>query len=163
MAKTWQQMTRRERRIAVAKDVVADILAARYEVRQGYSYVRSDAAPETLDGQEWAEQLGYCTVCARGALMVTKLRNYDNWKADDVIGRPPSFTHTRVEPVETTLALHDCFSEAQLLVIERYFERDQWSDTHCADDRLLAIMQNIVDHDGRFVPSVEYEIVNGVP
>jgi hypothetical protein len=162
MAKTWQQMSRRERRIAVAKDVIADILAAKYKVRQSYGYVKSDAMPETLDGQEWAEQLGYCTVCARGALMVTKLRNYDNWKANDAIGCTPTSSRTRVEPVETTLALHDCFSEARLLVIERYFEKDQWSGTHCADDRLLAIMQNIIDHKGTFKPSVEYEIVDGV-
>ena len=62
---------------------------------------------------------------------------------------------------DTTMALKDAFSETELELIERAFERNysyfSWGPDNDAD-RLLAIMQNIVDHNGKFKPSVEYVV-----
>ena len=65
--------------------------------------------------------------------------------------------------------LSDCFTEKMLNTIENVFEKQsiiaggkrRWSPMHHIEDdsdRMLAICQNIIDHDGEFRPFADYEV-----
>lgn len=124
-----------------------------------------------------------CKVCAIGSLFIRYLVNLDNFTlpeysiseyADDIT----------IDDDDMIKHLNDCFTPEELRFIEAAFEmtnshyklhfnryllleeEDNFLDACMkfgADfedpaDRLLAIMQNIVDHKGEFKPKVRYEI-----
>ena len=177
MKKTWEEMTRSERKVAVAKDVRAHILAKSFKVTPGiYIRTRKDI-DELLDSQSQAQcllsaKINKCEACARGVMMLVKVAKWNHWDGD--------FDY--VDNDKTTNALEDAFTEEELDLIECFFERsctfvegeyfdnqyEAFAEKYGAspinwgpnkpDDRLLCIMQNIIDHDGEFKPEVEYEI-----
>jgi hypothetical protein len=158
MAK-WEEMTRAERRVAVAKDVIKAINAGRFITASctGYVVEREQHVPFTENTQSWARKAlkSKCAVCARGAMMLCKVANYNNYTVDseyaaelDVWG---------VGQTDTTAALKDCFRIEQLAHIESAFENG-WSEIDDDESRLMAIMQCIIDHKGTFKADAEYEV-----
>lgn len=179
MKKTWEEMTRSERKVAVAKDVKAHILAKSLKILQGAYLTYWKDLERLPDSQSQAQCLlsakkNKCEACARGAMMLAKVAKWNNWNGNFDIG---------VSSYDTTEALKDAFSQEELNLIEACFERspgfvkdtydfpinngafvkeygvsaESWGPNK-PDDRLLCIMQNIIDHDGEFKPEVEYEI-----
>lgn len=174
MAK-WKEMTKSERRVAVAKDVINQLYANKFIVETGiYFQVRNEkledkyyyANPETNQKDIQcllSKGTKVCYVCARGAMMVSKIDKFNNSHIE-FFGSSSS----------TTEALKDCFTEKQLLLIEACFERtssflnkydkeirefyENWGPNN-PEDRLMCIMQNIIDHKGVFKPKVKYEVV----
>lgn len=164
MAKSYKNMTREERRIAIAEDVIKHLDAM--DIRSGYGYVvGSEQVMDNFDGEvneksskKIAEEMKQsCAMCARGAMMICKIAKFDNYK----------FCYSEINNTETLYALEDAFNYYELYEIEEAFENfyhdsnftaRYWSDINDPKDRLLAIMQNIVDN-GRFNPQIEYEIV----
>lgn len=128
-----------------------------------------------------------CTACALGSMFLAKIKlgNQVHWGDLNVSH------NEEIEVDVDSLFEHllHYFSKKQICLIESAYEQhlrrfsDFGSYTHIVNrypadddeaqalkfgsrfqnhkDRLLAIMQNIVDHDGEFVPSVEYVIVTG--
>jgi tRNA(Arg) A34 adenosine deaminase TadA len=184
--KTWEELTPNQRKTELALDVIQHIHARSITMAQaGYiSQKLQDVADYQKAGREIekieAEPLGrkscrvireHCTMCARGALLISRIDKFNHLTWDDIGGR------ARVGQWNTTVALDGAFSNYELLVIECAFERTRdfmgflsagkphgrdaelfGKDHPDPDMRMLAIMQNIVDHDGDFVPSVRYEI-----
>jgi hypothetical protein len=165
MSTAYDKMTRAERRVAIAKDVIKHIQAKRLKVKSSYGYVVHDKGWDELTGvietegkaTKVAEKLKEeCTVCARGAMMLCKVSKYNHYEFEKGWG---------ISCASTTDALKDAFSEEQLNLIEDAFElcgvsQDSWlRQILDAEDRLLAIMQNIVDHNGSFKPNAAYEVV----
>jgi hypothetical protein len=181
MKKTWEEMTRSERKVAVAKDVRAHILAKSFKVTPGtYLNVYKDL-DELPDSQSQAQcllstKINKCEACARGAMMLVKVAKWNHWDGN---------FDFRIDNYKTFKALEDAFTEEELNLIECIFERScnfMDSEEECyfdnedgvfaerygaspikwgpnkPDDRLLCIMQSIIDHDGEFKPEVEYEI-----
>ena len=166
MSTAYDKMTRAERRVAIAKDVIKHIKARQLRVRSCYGYVVHaagwDGINEAVEGSEKASEVaeklkGECTVCARGAMMLCKVSKFNHYEFERGRG---------ISSVSTTDALKDAFSERQLNEIEDAFELNgdhyvsSWfREIPDASDRLLAIMQNIVDHNGTFKPQVAYEVI----
>lgn len=174
MKKTWEKMTRSERKVAVAKDVKAHILAKSFKVKQG-TYLNINKDIEELPNSQLQAQCllsakkDKCEACARGAMMLCKVAKWNNW--DDRFNE-------YIEQWDTSNALSDAFDDEELDLIECFFEQSAIFSSLCcteefvkkygadpytwgpndAEDRLLCIMQNIIDHGGDFKPEVEYEI-----
>lgn len=151
----YKKMTRAQRKVAIAKEVISNINIMK--IRAHHAYVSdSDSIPIQKTSQQVAEKAKKkCTVCARGAMLLCKVAKYNNY--DFLIFGEGYMIGSH----DTTMALKDAFSETELELIERAFERNysysSWGPDNDAD-RLLAIMQNIVDHNGKFKPSVEYVV-----
>lgn len=170
-------MTRKEKKVAIAKDVIANIHMKKLNVKANNGYVESsdkdleydkDILCQYLPSEQVAELLKpSCQICARGAMMICKVAKFDNFD----LGR-----YSLEEELSTTEALKDAFSEEELGQIEAAFELwgpgspmgehkrlsheelENWESIEKDEDRLLAIMQNIVDHGGEFKPEVKYEV-----
>lgn len=148
----WEEMTRAQRRVAVAKDVIKAVKAKKFNVLAFNAYIEGDMPIEAGRERQWAKtslKQARCTVCARGGMMLCKVAKYNNFEI------PSESSGLYAGGAETTLALSDCFTEKQLLDIEHAFE-NCWCDIEDDADRLTAIMQNIIDHNGTFKPSVQY-------
>lgn len=168
-ADKYKAMSKQERRVAIAKDVIAAIHAKAFMAIKTGAYVFTDKDYELLDQQTAKEIMPACSVCARGAMLMCRIAKYNH---AEVIGY--------VTQSDTRDALADAFTPAQLDLIEAAFERRDcrgadWGTTETlrrrfesafdfgrdhseSEDRLLAIMQNIVDHDGEFKPKVRYVV-----
>lgn len=166
MTKTYNEMAiRAERRVAIAKDVISHIQASKLKVEENCGYVRhpkgagamSNIATSTSNTKELANKLKeQCCVCALGAMMLCKIEKFNNYKFN-----LQNSGYISIFDVYT--ALEDVITETQLCDIERAFEKTDpnspYNEISNPIDRLLAIMQNIIDHDGIFKPNVTYKII----
>jgi len=181
MAQQWEDMTSAERRVALAEDVLASLEANEIALAAATGYI-------TAKNQDWEEKQYLkdydpdkciskqkcnsikknCTMCARGALMMARIDKYNSitWERTGRLINVRGFVTSNV--------LSDAFSAYQLKQIECAFERSPAHLKHStggmdaarfgshitnANLRMMAICQNIIDHDGEFCPSVQYEIV----
>lgn len=165
MSTAYDKMTRAERRVAIAKDVIKHIKAQQLKVKTSYGYVKhpqgmaalEHIAKSAYNDKDLANKLKQeCGVCARGAMMLCKVAKFNNYNFDIQ-------NYGYLGGWDTFEALRDAFSMDQLDAIERAFEGTDLESVfvHIQDpsDRLLAIMQNIVDHNGTFKPQVAYEVI----
>jgi hypothetical protein len=93
-----------------------------------------------------------CEVCAQGALFVAAVRRFNEFPAKGMIGR---FIVTQRE---LFIYLSKWFPDEDLNAIEDYFEGfsegGDFAETYVdATDRMMRIMQNIIDNDGDFSPT----------
>lgn len=174
--KPFFKMKPAERRVEIAKDVISRIKAGTFVAHHGV-YIKN----EKLENDECSENavcktdiflkdLGKCEVCARGALLLSRLIiNPHTIRKIDLLGEIESYNEYGSSWDEE----YD-FNRFQLETIETAFEGRELGDlpwdhveeciefckgVKSPEDRLLMIMQNIIDHNGTFVPSVKYEIV----
>lgn len=181
MSKSYNSMSITDRKIAIAKDVIANIYANTLTIKDNSGYVvaknNSDYDEDDIsvlkkyfDSQKIAEMLkGSCEVCARGAMMLCKVSKFNNYEFGD-----------EIYSADTTDALSDAFDDFELYQIESAFEGkimssmydledgdfdelnemyEAWLFIRDPKDRMLAIMQNLIDHNGKFKPEVLYEAV----
>lgn len=189
----------REKRLAIAKDVIEQLDAHAYNVRMnvyatidGINFLTDDASKrlgarfQTTDLQTIVRSNPECTVCAVGSLLLSAARLYNEMSVEDVA--TPDSTSGIAD------ALSPYFDLRQLVLIELAFEgrnyglllnerlfridyTDQWRSveepeiliTHetvraakeYLENRLLdpdhdgalrKIMENIIEHNGEFVP-----------
>lgn len=172
--KKLSQLSDVQKRIAVCKDVIANIQAAQLNVVPNNGYIVG-LNMELEDSDVIHHMLPLikkkCEVCARGAMMICKIDKFNSCNYINL---------NDVEQSDTAEQL-DFFEEDQLNLIETAFELSDMSDgygrynyNHSKEtidaikfgedfddpsDRLMAIMQNIVDHKGEFKPEVRYSIV----
>lgn len=156
------ELSPREQRLVIAEDVLAQLDAKRLNA-QVDCYVGLDTGYRYLgrDLQPIFRRLETCRVCALGALFVTRVQNYNDFQLS------ASESNLRGSPKASRWALA-CFSSLQLDCIENAFEQRRLhvgtenSQLHLRaagmysgmlepEERLRAIMQNILDNDGRFV------------
>lgn len=166
-------MSKKEKRIAICQDVIKQIRANNLKLECG-SYVVSPKEKFSYSGKNVSKEdcdtlRESCYVCALGSMLISRIDLYNKITWNDV-----DFNHGW--SYQVMKALRTYFKESQLILIEAAFEIDQikysmevnkssieeailfGKDHDYLDDRLLCIMQNIIDHDGKFVPSVRYRI-----
>lgn len=154
-----------KQRVLLAKDVLKRIRSKQLiiEAQKGYLDIE---IPESLERQELQpflkEMEEPCTVCALGAMFYCKVDRFNQYVV-------PYGTYT-LDQSDIHAALKGIFSQQQLLCIEAAFEYTaRWGRLKSEDaaelgraavmydriieddDRLIAIIQNIIDHKGTFV------------
>lgn len=202
--KPYSRMTKAERKVAIAKDVIGSLHAMSVMSGNGYitenetttdlSILREFGISDKLIAGKAKEK---CTVCARGAMMLCKIEKFNHFGFDKCVGynHDPIETFDDISQDDTAAALADAFTEDELDDIEGCFElciadnredefdddddydgyyirndiktsygkayhkyQKHWEDITDDKDRLMAIMQNIVDHKGEFKPEVPYVV-----
>lgn len=167
-----------EMAVAVAKDVIAQIQSreqggAGYVAHDGI-YVHTDYhfESDTGDLQQYIPDMikGKCDVCAKGALFLSKTLLFNNVDVRRYMSRwNTGFFVDRHHYMEEDLT--DVFDRANLGLIETAFERyyghahDRGNNPALTDramefgyahsdpkDRMIAIMTNIIDNNGHFIP-----------
>ena len=174
--KPFSKMKPWERRVEIAKDVIASIKTNKFLPRFGV-YIKNKKLEQFEDEKsidvsncktdEIVRDLGKCEVCARGALFLSRfVINPLTMSKNSIMRDLFDFSEYGDEGYE--------FNKFQLESIEIAFEGREIGDlpwehveeciefckgVKSPEYRLLMIMQNIIDHNGTFVPSVKYEIV----
>ena len=164
-------MSRPERRVAIAKDVLSQIHTRKIKVKTGFYLHPVKVRVESSRNEQIREIKKKCSACARGSMMLCRL-GYDTKHdlQDIVIGGGSFMGYVKANRSDTSDILSDAFTERQLNTIENAFECDLvieefkgqnvYMYSHLKPkDRLIAIMQNIIDHNGEYKHDVEYEVV----
>lgn len=155
--------------VLVAKDVLEQLDALTFEAGR-YFYVDDVTLIENItdDLQDCVDEVQkHCKVCARGALVLSKARLFNEVPLMDYV---KSNDTIRLFQYDTTDLLKDVWDEEQLDLIEAAFEGDPTLLASDVDrdlideavvfggnydtrkDRLAAIMENIIENNGVFVP-----------
>lgn len=175
--KPWEKMTKAEKRVAIAKDVLHQLDLKKLIPAPGV-YVRAGSPWKKKAEKETAPPAKECTVCALGALFVSLPENkpltYEALQSR--VHRGPYVQEVWREQ------LRAIFTPQQLSLIESAFEESDFIDLedtrsmtlighspvlrramgfaeqHCpnggepSEQLLRAIMQNIIDNKGTFKP-----------
>lgn len=170
--KQFDRMSPKNRRIRVAEDTITTIEAKMTVPQAGcflYSFSSGASFANRPAGVIHNLESGiHCQACAIGSMAVAACQRFNGHTSGDL-------EDSAYEDLRT--ALEGVFFRKQLMMIECAFERTgapakgygyKWEDGDMATlfgkqhpdpyDRLLAIMQNIIDNDGTFVPSQEYVV-----
>lgn len=168
MDKKFEEMTREERKVAVCKDVLSrlDVM----QVTSG-SYVDSDNEYDcehdaVVTPSECDMLFEACEVCARGALLLGRVAVFNKltWGEIGLVG-----DHTiTASDSDTTNGLDGIFTYYELCELETAFELGMnlyvlGGDAYDAarnfghlypdpKDRLRAILENVIQNNGNFVP-----------
>ena len=106
----YKLMSRAERRVAICKDVIKAINAKKFMgVARGTGYIVGPKS-DRIDHEYVKKHSRECTVCARGAMMLTRLDRYN--------GKSIHCNPDESDDWHTTIALEDAFSVEQLDQIE---------------------------------------------
>lgn len=157
----FNALTKPEKRIAIARDVLAQIAAEKIEV-EGGSYFQLDLPvtckfTEDTDLQSLLPKARECTVCAKGALFFAHVGIADKV----TVGYQRYRSSVCLDEVDVCSPLLAYFTQSQLDAIEGCFEGgmngegDEWNYLFPdATTRLRAICENIITHEGKFKPRV---------
>lgn len=168
----FEKLTKKQQRIAIAKDVLAQLDARKIIAEAGRYAVRRTKWQYNQEAHTSEQVDDGCQACALGSLFVC---------AVELDGKPPGprergsiygLPHTAYDSRQPVInKLLPYFSKTQLNLIESAYERHPYNgngyksrdaiafgkryDSNDYDDlRLRVIMQNIIDNDGRFIPTV---------
>lgn len=152
-----KRLTKAEKRVAVAKDALKQLHTEKYLAETG-TYIGCNI-DDTL-GSDWRpdqaqkelKTMKPCSVCARGALLLSAVRKFNEATVSDVL-------QTKEWPSA------DLFGWEQLSLIEAAFELweenggkpmpkafafgNKFTNDH---DRLVAILKNVIKNNGTFKP-----------
>jgi len=164
--KQFEQLSKAEKRVAIAKDVLKLIKAEKLIPETG-SYVENDQLDSILwnndevDIKKALKELQQpCEVCALGAIFYA-----ETIKRNDcvIVGR-------FVRRDDITKRMKDIFTKGQMIMIESAFESGDFNELRIVSqgnielsinfgsqytepkERLVAIMENIVKNKGTFKP-----------
>ena len=166
--KNFENLSTPAKKVALAKDVIAQVEQKRINSTAGV-YCRST---DSTGGNKPLKQFGsdegdYCTCCAKGALFVShfNLGDSENWKYKSLDLAEYEFVGYEIRG-----PMADIFSEDEWDLIEASFERSpdyasyeadkdlveaavNFGQRHADDeDRMIAIMENIIENNGKFCP-----------
>ena len=182
-------MTRQQMRVVLAKDVIKLVNANKLSVMSGNGYIVEkdrfdfkDLCDMEILNRAAVELLQQkCEVCAQGALLLCRIDrfnklgpqdislSYEYWdqryciscgNKDTIRGLDGIFTKKQLDLIETAFEntpsiVEEDYDEDDVIPPEVAFGANFEDDA----DRLVAIMQNIIDHNGTFKPQVQYEMV----
>jgi hypothetical protein len=166
--KKFLKLTRKEQRVAIAEDVIAQVRAKKFVAAsvyfklgranngcdEVYSTPEFDLTDNTnADLSECIAAEG-CTVCGIGSLFASAVLNADRLKVKKVA----SHQSVCVGRGDEVHYLRKWFDADQLNLIEDYYEQESWRESTIYDEdddskRLIMIMQNIIGNKGVFDPS----------
>lgn len=159
---SFDQMSKMEKRVALAKDVIASLIAKKY-VAETSTYLAVGNEEHYTNKMLDVVKNGKvkCTVCAIGSLFVSRLKTSDTLKLT-------SSDHVMIK------SLAGIFTEKELRILEFLFEGRNMGEDNISDiyddgyefytnffnrsirdngdkKRLKAIMQNIINNNGNFI------------
>ena len=138
-------------RVDVARDALAQLRADKIVAQDGvYCEPIDKEDPQTLR----------CECCAMGALFLSGFRLFGQDRKEDVLASVHAQYGTTDEQVLS--ALSEIFLDSQLWDIEDAFEDDiLWIDAYPgAHERMEAILENIIRHDGDFIRKDVVEVAH---
>ena len=160
----FKAATKAERAVMVAKDALKMLNAGKTKASPG-DWVRLDDSPEIYQEVQIcdvSDQFKYCSVCALGSLMLSEIRHTNKLKMSDVGYEIDYHTYGR--------RLNKLFSKSQQKLMELAFEGgmgmfhvddvksseldkiDTFYGEHSdQEERLRAILKNIIKNKGKFV------------
>ena len=145
--RNWDRMTKAQKRVAIAKDVIAQVHAGLLLATPGeYVDFCSEDFGHSSEEQfcDVSEKLR-CHACALGGAWLSYLRFVNDKTVREASRDDEGIRHVGI------------FTTRQLHLIEDAFE-STWGHFYNAEDRLIAIFQNVIDHEGTFKPKVLYEV-----
>lgn len=154
------KMTKAEKRVAIAKDVIAQIKSQRL-IPKNMEFLTLPTAItlETKVGDMRDVMLATptCEVCAKGALFVCAVERMNNLTVGQyIIGADREYMHKIFTPKQWGLI--ECAFEGwstlhlESKIIDSSAARDFGDKYVDPADRMLAIMRNIIKNDGTFKP-----------
>lgn len=155
-------LTKKNQRIAIAKDVLkqiaaeklipADIYCAPYHANGNYA----ELPEKSVSLQKFFKQnVKTCKVCAIGAAFVSAVNLYNECESEGGSSIGKYFMSKK---------LRDYFDISQINLLEKVYECwdefAKWSDwcSLTREQRLVAIMKNIIKNDGRLVIAKEEDL-----
>lgn len=152
----FNNMSKAERRVAVAKDVIKQINSGLFTAASHYFY------PKRIGIENVSEEdlpKTSCYVCGIGAAAISKIMKFNNYDFDN---RPSDCIFYQRDCHN---ALKDCFTNDQLNIIENWFEchgynlPDDWTEKS-KENRMLCIYQSVIDNKGKVLPRTfnDYEV-----
>lgn len=171
--KAYKKLTQAEKRVAVAKDAIAQLLLGSFNASPGV-YVRAKGVDkvEALCGIDVPQ----CEVCAIGSLLVSSFRvagdqnvltagSNDPWRGtnprvsanyDTGSGSVAAFTEPMLRRMEATFEGSICSWDTfeNLADIDTDYPVDELRFVLDADARLFAILENVIENGGTFKPAV---------
>lgn len=169
--KSFSQLSAEEKRIAIAKDVIARIKVSQFKPIRGWIWKFSDKQMRETNPlkplHEIVLEKQNCSVCAKGALFMSCVGFTNNMLFDDVRDRQSQFDDEKQQKSITKV-----FSKTQLEMIETSYEKKYfgWNYTllnkqkeqeKCIafgkkfgndKDRMIGICKNIIKNNGTFKP-----------
>lgn len=151
----FNKMSKAERRVAVAKDVIKQINSGLFDAASCYFSPKlrlmENVSEKNLPNTR-------CYVCGIGAAAIAKTMKFNNYDFDN---RSLIWDFGKEDCHN---ALSDCFTKDQLNKIENWFEcnsyrlPDSWREKS-KENRILCIYQSIIDNKGKVLPSTfnDYE------
>lgn len=171
----FDQMTKAEKRVQIAKDVLLQLKKRRFKAESGTYFRTKKGAPldQDVELQAVFKKVKHCDVCALGSMFVASVDRFDKLKvrdfvrpADYIISEPARWGSGR----EIRTHLLGFFSASQIDKIESAFEKSFMDETNGRHDtlensvkfgerysedkaRMIGIMENIIANKGTFIPS----------
>lgn len=170
MKTKFDKLTKAGKRIAIAKDVLAQLRARKLQAKLGAwavpAHTNINELPNDTDLAKLFESK-QCMVCGVGALFVAAVEKCGNYHISELGPNPYRIEGDRV--FDYLADRKKLFSNSQLRMIEIAFERgsgamlpetkrerdarDFFPDEYVpAETRMRKIMQNIIDNGGTFNP-----------
>jgi len=174
----FKKATKAQKRVMIAKDVLAQIKAKRYFPESGEWVeplwsgdqksmdIKLNPNSSIKDAFK-SKAINSCRVCALGGLFMSCTNLNNNTTVQDL--KDETYIGDLVaDDDKISNGLNRIFTQKQLMLIEIYFEgsqgyfRDNLSsdekaetflENYSDDERLEMIMQNIIDNNGTFKPS----------
>ncbi len=168
----FEKLSRKEQRLAVARDVITQVKAKKYVAASTYFALGKHDRGATFDydvgglaaSVEAEQDLGECisqvgcTVCGIGSLFASSVVKHDNLKINKFLGTADDTNDLSIDREGTVQYLSRWFTAIQLDLIEQYFEQHAYdtdspiADENNDDKRLIMIMENILSNNGIFNP-----------
>lgn len=167
------EKTKAEKRVLIAKDVLANLKADKLRVVTGNycTFKNQDNWNEVCSFKEGSlkKQLKamkskvYCEGCALGGAFqayVMRYNNYDTYEGTDYFDFKPMailrkiFTKLQLDMIESAFERHNMTDDIDDGIKECIADSTKFGQNYEFDDeRLVAIMENIVQNKGTFKPS----------
>lgn len=165
---TFKAATKAEKRVMIAKDVIAQLKAKKY-IANTRSYIKYTGIDYSCDVQSNFDKINRCRVCALGGILLSTTKYKNKLKANNV---------NYITSTDTSWnLLKGIFDPKQILLIETAFEENYIAGSkvgrnkffasltekeqnkaiefapHLTNEKkLIAICRNIIENKGTFKP-----------
>lgn len=167
--KNFESLTLEQKRVAVAKDALKQLITGKYVARNKVYIQQPLNKNDRKSGNSLAnalkEQKRPCKVCAIGSMMASAIRFGVNTK----LAKRDADT-IKLGYNEFKNELTQIFSNKSLRLMELHFENESvtlssreknfysnWLGGHKPDVRLFGILKNVIKNNGEFLPPNQYD------
>ena len=167
-AEKFNALSDKDKRIALAKDVIKHIKGDKFKVKSNNGYFVSDEISTILDEsekefslQKLIKKVDDCVVCAQGALFLCDIKarnqfsitqNLSGIDDDSIMEHLTYFSKEQLSLIEVAFERFPDYIHSHIDIGLRIRARDFGYRWNIDDYRLIGIMENIIVNDGEFIP-----------